>query len=123
MKRSDRVTAVIVLSAVAILAVVWVIMPRASGTVAYVRVDGKLIATVDLTSTTSRTLRVAGAIGPVDIMADGKGTIRVVDATCPDQICVNTSPAHSPGDQIICVPNRMVITVERGRTDIDALAQ
>jgi hypothetical protein len=36
---------------------------------------------------------------------------------------VKTSPAHSPGDQIICVPNRMVITVERGRTDIDALAQ
>jgi hypothetical protein len=123
MKRSDRITAVIVLSAVVVLAIVWVFMHRAGGSVASIRVDGNLVATVDLTSTTPRTLRVAGVIGPVDILADGKGFIRVVDATCPDQICVKTSPAHSPGDQIICVPNRMVITVERGRTTIDALAQ
>jgi len=123
MKRSDRITAVIVLVAVAALIVVWLVMHRTSGSVATVRVDGKIVATVDLASTTPRTLRAAGVLGPVDIATDGKGSIRVVEATCPDQICVRTSPAHSPGDQIICVPNRMVITVERGKASIDALAQ
>jgi len=123
MKRSDRITAAIILSAVAVLAVMWVVMHHASGSVATVRVDGKVVATFDLTSTAPRTLRVAGAIGPVDIATDGEGSIRVVDATCPDQICVKTHPARSPGDQIICVPNHMIITVESGRSTIDALAQ
>jgi hypothetical protein len=123
MKRSDRVTAVIIVSALALLVVVWVVMHHAGGSVATVQVDGKVVATFDLTSATPRTLRVAGVIGPVDIATDGQGSIRVVDATCPDQICVKTHPAHSPGDQIICVPNHMVITVESGRSTIDALAQ
>jgi hypothetical protein len=123
MKRSDRITAAVVLAAVAVLIVVWVIMHRTSGSVATVRVDGKIVATFELASPAPRTLRVAGVLGPVDIATDGKGSIRVVDATCPDQICVKTSPARSPGDQIICVPNRMVITVERGKARIDALAQ
>jgi hypothetical protein len=123
MKRSDRITAVIIVSALALLVVVWAVMHHAGGSVATVRVDGKVVATFDLTSATPRTLRVAGAIGPVDIATDGKGSIRVLDATCPDQICVKTHPAHSPGDQIICVPNHMVITVESGRSTIDALAQ
>lgn len=123
MKRSDRIMAVVILCAVTILLVAWGIVHRTSGSVASVRVDGKLVASVDLTSATPRTLRVQGVIGPVDIVSNGKGSIRVADATCPDQICVKTSPAYSPGDQIICVPNRLVITVERGRMDIDALAQ
>ncbi|WP_413814537.1 hypothetical protein [Candidatus Cryosericum odellii] len=36
---------------------------------------------------------------------------------------MRTTPARSPGDQIICVPNRMVITVEGKGTGIDALTQ
>jgi len=123
MKRSDRIAGVIVLVAVAALIVGWLVMHRTNGSVATVRVDGKIVATVDLALTTPRTLRAAGALGPLVIATDGRGSIRVVEATCPDQICVRTSPARSPGDQIICVPNRMVITVEHGKAQIDALAQ
>jgi hypothetical protein len=123
MKRSDRITAVIILCAVAILVVVWVIMHHTLGTVAIIRVDGKVVATVNLTLRDPQTLHIAGTLGPLVIVADGKGSIRVAKSTCPDQICVKTSPARSPGDQVICVPNRMVITIEGKRTDIDALAQ
>jgi hypothetical protein len=123
MKRSDRIAAVLVIAAAVIFAIVWIAMHRVSGRIALIHVDGKLVATVDLSSEIPHTLHIAGALGPVDVLADGKGTIRVLDATCPDQICVKTAPARSPGDQIICVPNRMVITVEGKRTTIDALAK
>jgi hypothetical protein len=122
MKRSDRITAVVVLTALALVAAAWVVMHRTPGTVAVVQVDGRVVATVDLRSHEPQTLHIAGVLGPLVIMADGEGSIRVAEATCADQICVHTVAARSPGDQIICVPNRMVITVEGEGNGIDALA-
>jgi hypothetical protein len=123
MKRSDRITAVVILVAVALVVVSWIVMHRTRGTVAVVYVDGKVVATVDLTSREPQTLHITGVLGPLVIVADGKGSIRVTKSTCSDQICVHTVPARSPGDQIICVPNRMVITIEGKGTGIDAPAQ
>jgi len=123
MKRSDRITGLIILAAIALVAVSWIVMHRTPGTLAVVRVDGKVVATVDLTSHEPQTLDVTGVLGPMVIVADGKGSIRVTESTCPDQICVRTTPARSPGDQVICVPNHVVITVEGKGAGIDALAQ
>jgi len=123
MKQSDRITAVVILTAVALVVVSWIVMHRTRGTVAVVRVDSKVVATVDLTLREPQTLRITGMLGPLVIATDGKGSIRVVESTCPDQICVHTVPARSPGDQIICVPNRMVITIEGKGPGIDALTQ
>jgi len=123
MKRSDRITGVVLLAAVALVIVFWIVMHRTPGTLAVVRVDGKVVATVDLISHEPQTLDVTGVLGPMVIVADGKGSVRVTESTCPDQICVHTTPARSPGDQIICVPNRMVITIEGKGTGIDALTQ
>jgi len=123
MKRSDRITAVVILAAVVLVVVFWIVMHHTPGTLAVVHVDGKVVATVDLTSHEVQTLHITGVLGPLVIVADGKGSIRVAKATCPDQICVHTIPARSPGDQVICVPNHMVITVEGKGTGIDAIAQ
>ncbi|HZL82721.1 MAG TPA: NusG domain II-containing protein [Candidatus Deferrimicrobium sp.] len=123
MKRSDRIVGVVILVALMLTIVSWIVMHRTPGTLAVVQVDGKVVATVDLTSHEVQTLRITGVLGPLVIVADGKGSIRVTESTCPDQICVHTIPARSPGDQVICVPNHMVITVEGKGTGIDALAQ
>jgi len=122
MKRGDRITAVVLLIAALLVTAFWIFTHRTPGIRAVVRVDGEVVATVDLTLLEPRTLHVQGVLGPIVILADGKGSIRVEEATCPDQVCVHTSPAHSPGDQIICVPNHMVITIEGRGTSIDALA-
>jgi hypothetical protein len=123
MKRSDRIVGVVILIALMLTIVFWIVIHRTPGTLAVVQVDGKVVATVDLTSREVQTLRITGVLGPLVIVTDGKGSIRVTEATCPDQICVHTIPARSPGDQVICVPNHMVITVEGKGTGIDALAQ
>ena len=121
MKRSDRITAVVVLIAAVLVMVSWIVIHRTPGVRAVVRVDGKVVATVDLRLLEPQTLHVQGMLGPMVILVDGKGSIRVEESTCPDQVCVHTVAAHSPGDQIICVPNHMVITVEGRGAGIDAL--
>lgn len=123
MTKSDRITAVIVAIAVTLLSIVMLCMRRQPGTIAVVRVDNRTVLTIDLTAGTSQDFRVQGVLGPVRIRTDGRGSVRVVEATCPDQICVHTKAAHNAGDQIICAPNHLALTVEGGRNDVDALAQ
>ncbi len=123
MKTSDRIVAIIVAAAIILLAIASFFMHRTAGTRAVVRVNGDIVLTVDLTDSTAQDFHVNGVIGVVDLHTDGKGAIRVTRATCPDQICVHTTPAHSPGDQIICVPNHLTVTVEGGKKHVDVLAQ
>ncbi len=40
------------------------------------------------------------------------GSIRMDTASCPDLICVHTPPACRAGETIVCLPGKIVITVE-----------
>lgn len=39
-------------------------------------------------------------------------SIRIKSSICPEQICVNTGYISKPGPSIICLPHRVVISVE-----------
>ena len=41
-----------------------------------------------------------------DEMAD------MIFADCPDQICVKHAPISNVGETIICLPNKVVVTIE-----------
>lgn len=47
------------------------------------------------------------------------GRIRIKNALCPDRHCEKTGFISSPGESIICVPERIIITVENGSSDED----
>ncbi|WP_031538443.1 MULTISPECIES: NusG domain II-containing protein [unclassified Bacillus (in: firmicutes)] len=46
-------------------------------------------------------------------------SIRIKSSTCPEQICVNTGYISKPGPSIICLPHRVVISVETISGNID----
>ncbi len=52
-------------------------------------------------------------LGPVVVQVHN-GTIRVVQSSCPDKICVYERPVTPLGGVIVCAPNRLVIQVRRG---------
>lgn len=39
------------------------------------------------------------------------GLVNVVDADCPDFVCVNTKPATQVGDMIVCLPHRLIVEI------------
>ncbi len=50
------------------------------------------------------------------VIKDGKAFMET--ATCPDGICVGHKSIFRDGESIVCLPNRVVITVTRGgKTD------
>jgi hypothetical protein len=41
-----------------------------------------------------------------------KGRIKVLEADCPDKICVQTGWLTRPGDMAVCVPSRTIVMIK-----------
>jgi hypothetical protein len=65
-----------------------------------------------------------GAVGPVEI-AIAQKRVRVIFSTCPKGICTHSMPIGQPGQQIVCVPNHMLIeiAIDKQHEDVDAVNQ
>ena len=46
------------------------------------------------------------------VIADGQAWLS--EANCPDRLCVRQGRIHYTGQSIICLPNRLTVTVEDG---------
>ena len=42
------------------------------------------------------------------------GTVSVTEASCKNQVCVKHGVISRPGESIVCLPNRLVVTIEGG---------
>jgi hypothetical protein len=52
-----------------------------------------------------------------------QGLVWVEDSSCPDKVCIRTGKISKPGQSIVCLPNKTVITIEgQGETVIDDLS-
>lgn len=74
--------------------------------------EGKLIRTLDLSSCSNQTFDIINSSGNKNTVTVSDGMIRVTEADCPDKVCVNTAGIKKDPHPIICVPNRLVISVE-----------
>ena len=56
------------------------------------------------------------------LIKDGK--VRMEDADCPDQICVNHRAISRDRESIICLPNQTVVTIRGGEEpEVDEIAR
>ena len=83
---------------------------QAGGTVA-VQIDGKLAMELPLDQDRSLVL---GEGEHTNTLVIRGGTARVVEASCPDKICVGQGPVQYAGESIVCLPHKLVITVRGG---------
>lgn len=49
------------------------------------------------------------------------GTVQVEEANCTGQQCVRQGRITSPGQSIVCLPNRVVIQITGGETPYDTI--
>ena len=55
--------------------------------------------------------------GGSNILVIAEGQAWLSDANCPDLLCVKQGRIHYTGQSIICLPNRLTVTVEGGESD------
>ena len=90
---------------------------------ATVVLDGEVIAEYDLSALTDPvSLRLDDIPYPLTIQAE-PGRIRIVESSCPSQDCVHIGWVDRAGAQIICLPNRLVISLSgAAEPDFDAVS-
>ena len=94
---------------------------RQAGGCVSVRVDGKPVMELPLGEDTRIVL---GEGEHTNTLVIENGAAQVVEASCPDQICVNQGAVRYAGESIVCLPHKLVVTVEGGRAnDVDATAK
>jgi hypothetical protein len=86
-----------------------------------VTVDKKLYQTFDLNKDT--TFTVEDGKGGFNTFIIKNGTVDMQEASCPDRICVNHKPIHYNNETIVCLPNKVVLTIESvENSGVDAVA-
>lgn len=118
---NDRKKAVLlaaVLLVTAIFSIVWIYAvshssPENSHALyADIYQNGELLQTIRLDTVTGEyTFEVSGDAGATNTICVRPGSIAIVSASCPDQICVHQGFISTSLLPITCLPNRLVIRV------------
>jgi len=123
MKKNDIY---LIAAAVLLAAAVWLwtngIQNKDAGEEVIVCKDGEVFYSGLLSMETTITVEDDKGNVNIVLVKDGKAIMK--EASCPDQICVQTRPVGKDGQSIICLPNRVSIEVRNtGIKDIDGVSQ
>lgn len=84
-----------------------------------VTVDGTLYGTYPLDTDMEEKIEQKDGSYNLLIIKDGKAD--VTDASCRDKICVDHRPIDKNGESIVCLPNKVVASVENGsESEVDS---
>lgn len=103
----NRTWILIFLGAAAVLAAVWLLLPARGGAQAGIYQDGVLLYTVTPAGE-ARTVHIDGPAGGNTVEISQSG-VRVIEAGCPDQVCVRHGYLTENGLPVVCLPNRLTI--------------
>lgn len=99
----------------------WAFFPRREGNTAVVSVDGKVQGHYALSQDVREHISGYGGFSLTLVVEDGQ--VFVEDSTCPDLICQHHAAISDSGEQIICLPGRVVIEISKNAEEgeIDAV--
>ncbi|WMJ85695.1 NusG domain II-containing protein [Anaerocolumna sp. MB42-C2] len=121
MKRNDIILIIIIL-VFAAAGLLFMNFTKKDGDMVVVKVDGKVYKELPLNKDT--TFEITGVRGGRNLLVIKDGHADVVDATCPDKLCVNQRQIDKDGETIVCLPNKVVVEIESSKeSDVDAVAQ
>lgn len=99
---------------------VFVLFSRQGGAEAVVTVDGTETARLPLARDT---VLVVGEGGHTNTVVVENGEVYVSEASCPDHVCIYQGRIRYDNQAIICLPNRLIVTVSGADEGFDAAAR
>ena len=89
--------------------------------VARITVNGTIVNEIALDSKSlPQTFTYEGPGGFANTVEAEHGRIRVSEAGCPDQVCVNQGWIADGTVPIVCLPNKLIIEISGGGDSLDA---
>ena len=96
----------------AITLVVFTTLTRSEGAYVEVAIDGNVVATYSLSEDGVYTLN-----GGTNVLTVKDGVAYMTHSDCPDHTCENTGKVKYVGQTIVCLPNRLSVTVAGNADD------
>ena len=122
MKKQVKFGLGILISAV-VLSCMALLIPKGQGATARITLDGVLLYEIDLEKETQqRCIEITSEDGILlNQICVEPGRIRVAQANCPDQVCVNQGWIMDSALPIVCLPNKLIIEITGGEEIADAV--
>ena len=83
-----------------------------TGTIVNIYQDGKWIRSIDLSKVTETETFVLTGENGSNTIEIGPGKICILEADCPDQVCVQSGWLIDSAAPIVCLPHKLVIALE-----------
>jgi hypothetical protein len=90
-----------------------------TGQKAVVTVDGKTYGSYSLARSQTITIKQNGHTNKFSIK---NGYVQMTYSDCKNQICVNKGKINQTSQSIVCLPNKVVITIQGGDSKYDAVS-
>lgn len=76
-----------------------------------ITVDGKEEGRYNLNETKNKKLNIETKYGKNTVLIKNN-KVDITDSNCSDKLCVQMNPISKSGESLICLPNRLVVTIE-----------
>lgn len=114
--------ALVALAILAMAALILIILPNQGGTTltAVVTVNGETVLTCPLDEQMDLITYTINGDYPVTLELSGN-SVQVTETTCPGEDCRHMGTISAAGQQIVCLPNRMIVTLQGSDPSYDAV--
>jgi len=100
------------------------LLPKHGGSVVRISQDGTVLREVALDQMTQPELiPVPAGEGHSNLIRVEPGRVCVVEANCPDQVCVNQGWISDSSVPIVCLPNKVIVEILGEEGQFDAAAK
>ena len=89
----------------------FLLFTRQEGGTVRVQIDGETVMELPLDQDARLVL---GEGEGTNTLTVSGGTAQIVQADCPDQVCVRQGAVRYAGESIVCLPHRLIVTIEGG---------
>ncbi|MGL5378692.1 NusG domain II-containing protein [Clostridium sp.] len=114
---------IVVLMIISFLPEVILVMILGKGydnTYAEVTIAGELYKNIPLSEHKGEEIIEVKSKTGVNIIKVSDDKISIVEADCPDKVCMKPGFIHKPGESLVCLPNRLMIQI-KGNTEEDII--
>ena len=77
-----------------------------------VQIGEDIYSSYPLNSNTVVTIPSGDSQAQFNVLIISNGKASISEASCPDLICAHHRPIENVGETIVCLPNKVVITIE-----------
>ena len=121
LKKRDIILIIILLLVGIITLIVWHFIYNKSGNSVLVEQRDEVIGTYPLSQDTTIPIKYRGDTVNEIVIEDGVCYMK--EAECPDHLCIKQGKIDKVGQTIVCLPNRVVVTVVGEEGDYDSIVR